>query len=265
MSESRTEEVYKLLTEGLPPHAISKRTSIPIEVLLREFNILVGEGRLRRADVLYSIPGERRARIEKAIGQGESTVARIIRTLKEKHLDDLWKAEDELVDDVRIVLAYWDTRAVLGDMYEDIGAIEMDLYDYVERKLKTRFGDSLEEWWVQGIPVEIRVTCAGRHERDGLRRSLEAYLDLIDLSEIIESRWLVFEEDFKGLLLTEDSPKIEKIQTFRKMFLDDLKHLNEVRNIVMHPISRIVPTESDFECAKRLRRLVEGLATLQKP
>jgi hypothetical protein len=150
MTERVTEEAYKLLTEGYTPHLISKRLSISIENLLRDFNRLVGEGRIRRVDILYSVPGERRARIEKVKSLGPLNIAEVAAALRERHLDDLWRSEEEMVSDIMVVISYGDARFVLDEMYEEIRAIEVVLNDYVERKLKLQYGNNLEEWWIQG-------------------------------------------------------------------------------------------------------------------
>ncbi len=256
MNESMVEEARKMLLQGITPHVISRRLSVPLDLLLREFHRLIGEDLLRRSDVLFSIPAERRTRIRSVAGLRGDDHMEFLRSLKRKGMDELWKSEEELLNDIRIVLAYGDSRVLLGDMYEEIRAVEVGLYEYVERKLKSRFGDRLEEWWVQGVPVETRVSCAERQQRDALRRPWEAYLDLIDLSEVIQKAWQVFEEDFKAPCVRGDGYGKIPIQEFRRQLLGDLRDLNEVRNIVMHPISRVVPEESGFECAGRLRRII---------
>jgi hypothetical protein len=66
---------------------------------------------------------------------------------------------------------------------------ERNLADFVLRVLAKVSPD----WWFQCVPERVRREAADRHEQEKDRFPKHAYLDLIDLREIIRSNFLEFE------------------------------------------------------------------------
>lgn len=121
----------------------------------------VGEGLLRRSDIYFSVPRERRF---------------VDRTIRK------W---------------YADPTHALGDMYEDLRQIEIALHDKIREALVQRYGDGESGWWRQGIPENVRVKCQERRERD-LDDPCESfcYSDLLDLDAILDAQWAVLKDLF---------------------------------------------------------------------
>ena len=104
-------------------------------------------------------------------------------------------------------------------------------------ELKLEYGEDVQEWWTNGVPRKIRSKCAQRAEEDDNRCNRWEYLDLIDLKDIIESKWTLL------------SPYAEAIPRFpgKKQFLQLFVRVNSLRNIVMHPLKGKPLEPEDFE------------------
>jgi hypothetical protein len=102
---------------------------------------------------------------------------------------------------------------------------EQNLADFVLTVLRSNYG--VEEWWANGVPLEIRQECAKRQEEESHRKlQKEAYLDLIDLKEIIYRNWRFFQSYFGaiGEKRGEDGA------------LGWIDKLNEIRRFLAHPL-----------------------------
>ena len=186
---------------------------------------MVGEGKLRRSDILFAIPREVRQAIAEARGDQPTGIDG---------------------DDYRVVQLYGDAAHALGDMYDDLRVIEKLLHSFIEAHLKIRLGDTETGWWRKGIPEAIRKTCQTRREEDA-EPAAEAYsyTDLIDLGRIIEQNWSTFQACMPDVY-----------QSNRKQLLEDLRRLNSIRRMVMHPVRGDVPTEADFDFVRDLKLAV---------
>lgn len=83
-------------------------------------------------------------------------------------------------------------------------------------------------WWTEGVPEGVRVKCAERAEREGNKLPKAAYLDLLDLKRITESRWSLFSDLLEEVGWTGG----------RKQSLRWLEELNEIRRLVAHASKR---------------------------
>lgn len=111
----------------------------------------------------------------------------------------------------------------------EVHELERNLHLFVISKLKQRFGEDEETWWVEGVPVQIRQECQSRRESNSDRKEVTTYMYLIDLKIIIDKNWNLFEEDHaKVRILYPDCQK--------KKFLSYLGQLNEIRNRYSHPL-----------------------------
>ncbi len=85
----------------------------------------------------------------------------------------------------------------------------------------------MEEWWANGVPLEIRQECAKRQEEESHRKlQKEAYLDLIDLKKIIYRNWRFFQSYF--VAIGEKRGKDGALGWIDK--------LNEIRRFLAHPL-----------------------------
>ena len=101
---------------------------------------LVGRGDLRRSDIFFSVPKHMRAAITKSLSEEQMPVPWYIsKVLKERGVEV--EAED-----VRVVLKYGDARHALGDMYEDIRAIETHLHARIRSALEEEYGKEELGW-----------------------------------------------------------------------------------------------------------------------
>lgn len=213
---------YLLVKIGFSPGLISRVRKVSLETTLGYLDQMIGQGRLRRSDVLFSIPTEVR---QKCAGAVE-------------------RPDDVSAEDFEVVRRYGDAAHALGDMYEDLRCIEMCLHAMVRETLVEDFGDFELGWWRQGVPEQTRKTCQVRREEDSEPvPSPYCYTDLLDLGRIMETNWSLFSRKLP-----------DQYASNRKALLEDLRRLNGIRRNVMHPVRGGTPTEEDFEFTLRLRR-----------
>jgi hypothetical protein len=111
--------------------------------------------------------------------------------------------------------------------YDKITDIEKRLHNFIRDSLIKEFGDSEQEWWVQGVPLNVRMECQVMCERDNRKNPPYNYTYLINLIEILDKNWNIFEPHYQ-CISTEYRSKRE--------FLNCLNKLNNIRNTIMHPI-----------------------------
>jgi DNA sulfur modification protein DndB len=77
---------------------------------------------------------------------------------------------------------------------EIIDRIELALQRVVIEELKRECGPEESQWWMVGVPRNVRIKVTERHEEDdGARGGKEAYFDLIDYRRIALDNWQLFE------------------------------------------------------------------------
>jgi len=235
----RYETLMMLKEGGLSPVEISKRRGVSLKTTLGYLDQMVGDARLRRSDILFSIPAaKRRAIAEVVTASGGDAACEIHKELLARGVKNI--SEDE----VKVVLWYGDAASALGDMYEDLRAIETGLHRLIRESLEHEFGQGEGGWWRKGIPAEIRKTCAARREDDEEPADEPyCYTDLIDPKKILHKRWPVVSTHL-----------LRKTAGNKKALLNDLNRLNHIRRMVMHPVRGGVPSEQDFEFLRDLKR-----------
>lgn len=230
----RSDDALRLLNEGLSPSEIATRLNTTASDVMRHLCLKVGEGELRRSDIVFSIDGRLRHAIEEIIQDTGAASMRVIgRELARRGIQ-----ANRL--DVRIYLRYRRARVVLGDLYELVRNIEVRLHRFIKQAFVREYGE--ENWWRGGIPDRIRADCAATRERDQEPADdAYCYTTLLNLREILDKQWSVL------------SPHLPKaVQADKKAFLDALKRLNGIRNSVMHPVRNDRFSDDDFEFVRLL-------------
>jgi hypothetical protein len=233
------DEVLNMLGEGLSPGKIASQRHVTLQTINGYIAQLIGQGRLRRSDVLFSIPAEiRHAIIAELSDVHSTTVSAVVASLQGSGLE-------VTPDDVIVVLEYGGVDYALGEIYEDIRTIEIGLHDLIRQTLEKEFSPDESGWWRRGVPKEIRKKCQERREDDDFDPAPEAYhyTDLIDLREILKQQWPI---------LNKRLPK--ETANDKKTLMDDLIRLNQIRRIVMHPVRGGRPSEDDFEFLRSLKK-----------
>lgn len=112
---------------------------------------------------------------------------------------------------------------------EVLDRIERTLKRVVVEELKREFGPDETEWWILGVPKNVRLEVTKRAELDDSRRGgKEAYFDLIDYRIIAMDNWQVFEQ----LLAYGTSGNKEKRTKWMVV-------VNERRNAIAHASSGV--------------------------
>ncbi len=232
----RPGEVAKLLMEGLSPSAIAKKLGISTGSVRLYLMTAVGEGRIRRSDILYGIDRELSKRIDRVILNTMKSDSSSIRIELYKSGFECDRAE------VEMYLMFRDRKVFLGDLYEFIVSIESTLHRNLKQLLSQIFGGGEPGWWRKGIPEKVRISCSESRERDqSFFGDAYNYTTFIQLWDIIDHNWPLLSPRFPPTLTTD-----------KKRLRENLTKLNTIRNKVMHPTRLDAITEEDFEFARNL-------------
>jgi predicted transcriptional regulator len=235
---ARRQEAASLLKQGLSPREIAAEMKVTLETVIQYLYHQIGEGKIRRSDVVFSIDPRTRRHVESIIAELQTeNPMKIVSAVK--------KSDSSIkTDDLYAYLQFRDARLALGDMYEIIRDIELTLHDAMRRMLYVELGES---WWRNGVPEQIRVECQTGLEKDPEpAEEPYCYTTFIHLREILDKRWEVFSKTLS-----------KKVSSNKKALLEGLARLNQIRNSVMHPVRGTRLTEEDFAFVRRFQEDIE--------
>lgn len=232
------EEAVRMIKEGLSPIDIARRRNVTLSTILGYLDQMIVRGAIRRSDILFSVPAEIRRPILERFTDGRSqSVSAIMGRLQRRGIN----IEE---DYVTVVQRYGSASHALGDMYEDIRTIEVELHKGIRQALEMKFGTNEAGWWRQGIPQEVRAACHKSREFDSVYAPEPyCYTTIINLKEIIKKKgnWEPIREH------------LHLKQNQRDALTENLDRLNQIRNMVMHPVRGGTPSEEDFEFVRSLK------------
>lgn len=236
----RAEQAAELLKEGNSPNKIAQEMKISLTSVKQYLYLKVGEGKIRRSDIVFSIDEEVRNKIESIISQHQQNL------IPPYRIFHLLTKEGERInqDDVKIYCELRDARVSLGDMYEDIRNIETQLHSKIKKILIEEFGE--ENWWRNGVPVEIRRSAADSQEKDAEPIDKYCYTSFIDLKKILDAKWVIFS---KSLL--------KDVASNKRKLLTHLDKLNRIRNSVMHPVRNHNFTDEEFSFVRGVKKYLK--------
>ena len=190
---ARRNDAVACLKEGYTIWEIVSEFKISVSSVVQYLYTAVGEGQIRRSDILFSIPQEERNLIELLISSSEpvdntSMVSEVLRKIKREKLP----IKNDIV---QIYLSLRDVRVQMGDMYEFISEIEKNLHSVIKQFLIEKYGPEENGWWRKGVPTPIRKTCAALREED-TEPADEPYFytNFIHLQEILDKQWNLFSQ-----------------------------------------------------------------------
>lgn len=236
----RKEQAADLLKAGNSPSQIASLMNISIGSVEQYLYTKVGEGSIRRSDILFSIDADNRRIVEDVILKiGKRDCYSVYQSAKREGFSLDYK-------ELEIYLRLRDARISLGDMYEFICQIEITLHEMIKNILTAKYGKGETGWWRQGIPVEIRKDCARlREEETEPAAEPFCYTTLIHLRKILDDQWAIFSQVLPLPIVKE-----------KKKFLSSLAKLNSIRNYVMHPVKGMPITEDDFSFVRGIHRAI---------
>src|SRR5690606_23279199 len=253
----RKQLVLELARAGRTPAEIADRVDEPVASVMTKLYGLIGEGALKRSDLVFAYDQDVRDAIELAIEEQLAARERAAEEAAEAHetsdeapvgdeepeeasrVIDLKQLRKALArqevpirrEDLAVYLTLRDARVALGDMYEMVRDIELGLHDRIRNAFIDAFGE--DQWWREGVPANVRAECAALLEHDPEPAAHPfSYTTLIHLREILDKRWKVLASAFPPA-----------IQPDRKTLAADLVTLNRIRNAVMHPVRRATFTD----------------------
>ncbi|RLI51982.1 MAG: hypothetical protein DRP09_18675 [Candidatus Thorarchaeota archaeon] len=236
---ARKHEAVEWLEKGHSPSEIAELMEVTVSTVMGYLYNQVGEGRIRRSDIVFSIDQDTRNVIERVVVHLDTTYWYDIY----REIEKMGKPVNR--SDLEVYLKLRDARVALGDMYEIIRDIEVTLHNAIRNVLTCEYGSV--DWWRQGISENIRAECAAALEKDSTpAEEPYCYTNFIHLKAILDKQWRLF----SAIL-----PK--RLASDKKQLLSDLTKLNQVRNNVMHPVRGVVPTDKDFAFVRDFRDYLE--------
>jgi hypothetical protein len=233
------ERVAVMIVEGFNPARIAQELKVSTAKVVETVHICVGQGRLRRSEVLFSLSKDFRTQVD--LFEGRELSAERIQTFLSHGL----YPESDL-EEVRLYILYRTSRAQIGEMYDDLCVLERTLHAKIKSILLRKFGEKDNQWWGTGIPRAVRIACAqAREDNPEFQFHAYDYTTLIHLKTILDDNWSLFSKRL---------PKT--VAQNKKQFAIDLNRLNKVRNQVMHPV-RGEPTSEDLHFVRIMRRSLD--------
>jgi hypothetical protein len=157
----RPDDVAQLIREGNTLSDVAVKLDVSIKSVEGYAHRAIGEGLIRRSDVFFSVPPDRR------------------------NLDATMRRR------------WGDAIHALGDMYEDLRRIEITVHDKICRALIEQYGEGESGWWRKGVPERVRIKCQERREEDQDEPCDPfCYSDLLDLAAILEDQWSLLKNLF---------------------------------------------------------------------
>jgi hypothetical protein len=246
---AKKHDAVHFLKAGLSLPEISARLDISISSVVQYLYTQVGEGAIKRSDILFSIPADERTRIENTIKMlnGSTDLHELRRAITETG----YALRQEIL---QTYLYLRDARVSMGDMYEYICQIEVAMHAFIKDVLRDKFGPDENGWWRQGIPVKIRSACAAVREEDPEpAEDSYCYTNFIHLQEILNKQWAIFSQRLPDAVVKEKSK-----------LLSNLGRLNRIRNSIMHPVKQLTITEDDFLFVREFSATIMPAILVQK-
>ena len=177
----RKQQTVELARAGKTPSAIADQLGVPFATVMSHLFGLVGEGALKRSDIVFAFDQDTRDAIELAIEEQGTADSRKLRKALTRQDVQIRR------EDLAVYLTLRDARVALGDMYEMVRDAELALHDRIREAFVQEFGE--EHWWREGIPANVRAECAALYEHDpDPAPDAFSYTTLIHLREILDKR-----------------------------------------------------------------------------
>lgn len=235
MPTGKREEALALLNSGLNPAQIAKAQRVSTTTIISYLDQMVGRGLVRRSDIYFTVRAEAR-----------NELSALRASMKRQHPTlDGWGAarraegagmSADLAEEMQVVWHYGDVGNFLGDLFEDLTEIEVTLHRRLGECLQQSFGHS---WW-NAVPAGVRDKCEKLCRGDD---EPFQFTTLMHLADIIESQW----QCVRGIFASRYGEK-------RGELLSALRRMNQIRNVVMHPVRRHIPTEDDVLFVRTLKK-----------
>jgi hypothetical protein len=230
--------ILGLLSDGLSPSQIAKKSGISTSLLIQQICMAIGAGRLLRSEIYATLKKDWLSDIAIWPQSRAFTPEFLHENLVAGNVDC-----DLDVDDVKFYSLFVGKSFLPVETYEMLFEIEVNLHTKIKELLQEHYGRSETGWWTKGIPEKVRAACAKRREENNefAKEAPYDYMMLMDLREIFEKSWPAFVKRLPSIIAHK-----------KPGFLEDLKSLNRIRNIVMHPVKSSQLTEDDFNFVKEM-------------
>ncbi len=122
--------------------------------------------------------------------------------------------------------------------------LQLQINKDVLKTLKEEFGNEINGWWYEGVPINVRKNVSARKEEEKLENYEECF-DLIHYSEIIYTNWELFKDKYG----------IGKKTDGKKKQLEWFVRFNNIRKKISHP-ERGKVTKAEYEDFKYNKKVL---------
>lgn len=228
----RPDDVASLIRDGRSPADIAQSWDVTVSTVIGYAWRAIGMRQIRVTDVLVTLD-------EAVLSVLWSSGSAVDYTLLRRSFPTLGS------DDMETYKAFGAGAGVLGDMYEDLRAIELLLFHFLVDELKRRFGGDELGWW-RRVPSYHREQCVVRREHDPVPLLPEHYLDFAGLISVLENN----KRELRDVLPPHLSPGD---------LANRLHEVRRIRNRVFHPLREESPEMHQYLLVGNLRRELEAL------
>ncbi len=246
-------DAAELIKNGFSPSEVAKRLckTDRIPELKRLILNQVGEGRLLLSEIYFSIPEASRRHFEECcddVPKTDQVSLRLQSFFKRLEAKTRDSKGNEFPPDYGLIdcdLYLLSKDSPYTDTYRFLLELETTLHRLIRKTLELAYPEHDDDWWDQGVPLEIRETCVQLRERETQKPKRDSYYftTFIDLKKIIDKRWEKFREVMPADI-AEDGKK--------KQLMDEIQKANEIRNLVMHPIKGIKLSQANCKFVREL-------------
>lgn len=224
----RPDEVAEFLRAEKPPSRIAEELGMNYNSVMDYAYRAVGRGIIERSDIVFSLDSDTRTLIEEIIEDRTSNW----KTLDWSDIQQEARRRGRQLNknDLKV---YLDLRgALIEDMYTILCRVEVFLHEVIKMMLQHEYRDGEEQWWVKGVPLDVRQRCVKLREENGRDLPEYGYTNLVDLKVILDKQWKVFSRVFG------DKNKSQ--------IVSNLDRMHQIRNDVMHPVKGYMPDLKDY-------------------
>jgi hypothetical protein len=215
---AKRHDATALLLSGCTLEEISRRLNRSLSAVIQDLRLQAGEGDVKLSEIFFAISPGKRTKLEALIEQnGDASPAALQQKAAAQGLE--WHELD-------LYCRLRKPGVFRGDLYEYLADTEVELHRMVRQTLIEAFGPAEAQWWRQGVPADVRRSCAQAREDDpDPVEDVFAYTTLIHLSKIIDQNWRLFSAHLPSEFAND-----------KKRLFQEFARLNTLRNAVMHPV-----------------------------
>ena len=220
----RREDAAALIKKGVKPSEIAnKHFGVTYSTVRQYLGYGIGEGKIDRTDIILTFKKENRDLVESYIAE-----------LNTDYWFDIYKKIDEINCDMEKddLVYYMDLRRYnVEDLFKYVMRVEIILHGYIRKTLENKYHD---DWWLKGVPDNIKNKCIKKHGKPDYGYVLYSYTGFRDLVSILKQNVDYFNSVLEPIIGYDV-----------KEYVIKLGKIVNIRNIIVHQVNQIKSLSDD--------------------